>query len=497
MHINPSGNSGRGQSNDFHPTSMGNSQEHEVTFQQVRRLDTFPGGTSQPLRSLTAEASQLWSGVTNAPAKTPARPSVAQVAKKQGAVKAMAAMFEGEEPKEPSPSRQKPQSRTQSLVSHYSQSPEKSIRSSRSGSAWTQQSARMPSSTSQNQQHSRNLSGNINQKGNSMFDPEVKSSVNENVVLRKESPMGVGNAAQGFPLDKPQIMLFRKPTPSRKPVPEMNRASLQSPPSLGTMIPHPEQPPIAQHLNLLRPSSSTTNIRQEVEFLLPHSASTPTPRPGSTTMLHAQIRSLQRQLDSKAEEATQLRRQLEVQEIADVGTMSQQLRQAMKEAQTWKERAEAAERRVKVFERFTARLRGMREAAATVDGRSHGSSSASDSTVHDGGGKEDEQAFYQNQHLTSAGNQRIGRQSSHAHESDTSGRTEDAGVITARIRKCLHRGPGRTDGAMDSPPPCIRDLVDRARGVGREDRMRELSQSAVEVWVTAQELFDLEESQQR
>lgn len=474
---------------------MRHSHGSQAAAQLVHRFDTFPSGGSQSHRPLAAEVSELWGGIAKAPEKAPARPSVAQVAKKRGAVKAMAAMFEGEESKQLLPSRPEPQSRTQSLISHYSQaSPEKSIRSSRSGSVWTQQSVRMPSLSDQNQRHSRNLSGNIIQQANTILDQKARNSMNENLALRQESTLDVGKPDQGFLPDKPQIMLFRKPIPIRKPNLESNGASLQSPPSLGTMIPHPEHPPIAQHLNLLRPSSSTSNIQQDSEFLsLPQSTSTPTPRPGSTTMLHTQIRILQRQLEAKTEEAAQLRRQLEVQENADVGTMSQQLRQAMIEAQTWKERAEAAERRVKVFERFTARLRGMREVAATANRQSNGSSSASNSTVHDGGGKEDGQSVYQRQH-SSGENQRTGRQVSDAHESDTSRRTEDVGVITARIRKCLHGGPGRTDGPIDSPPPCLQDLVEGVKGVGCEDRMRELSLSTVEVWMAAQELFDLEES---
>lgn len=92
-------------------------------------------------------------------------------------------------------------------------------------------------------------------------------------------------------------------------------------------------------------------------------------RTSSTTSLHSHIRKLQRQLETKTDEAAQLRRQVEAQKDTDVGTLSEQLREAKREAQQWKERAEAAERRVKVFERFTARLRGIREAAAAADER--------------------------------------------------------------------------------------------------------------------------------
>lgn len=149
--------------------------------------------------------------------------------------------------------------------------------------------------------------------------------------------------------------------PSKKPEREKtDEATLRSPSSLGTMIPHPELPPVAQHLNFTRPSSAT-NMQQMTypEFLSPYST-TPIPRPGSTTYLHTQIRHVQHQLQSRTEEVWQLKRQLEAHDHTEIGTLSQQLREGRREVQMWRDRAEAAERRVKVFERFTARLSGMR-----------------------------------------------------------------------------------------------------------------------------------------
>ncbi|KPM40770.1 hypothetical protein AK830_g5774 [Neonectria ditissima] len=457
-----------------------------------------------PSRSSVVEPSQRQSSDAKSPNKPPGRQSLSDVANKRGAVKAMAAMFEGEGPQLqelPNPD-SKPRSRTQSLISHYSRaSPEKSVQSLRSVSTRTHPSPRQPSTASQNQLGSRNASFDINQQVEAALSRNLSGSIHECIALREASPI-VAEEQSGPLHDKPPVMLFRKPVPSRKPIPEAQRAkeaSLQTPPSLGTMTPHQELPPIAQHLNRLRPSSSTSNIQHESEFFpsIPLSGSTPSSRPRSTTLLHAQIRSLQRQLDSRTEEAAMLRRQLEAQQNADVGTLSQQLREAKKEAQTWRERAEAAERRVKVFERFTARLRGLRGAAIAVDRQSDESSPTSDSTVHDGanGSRHDDgQTFSQNQQLTLSKT----RQRSEAQESDTSGRTEDVGVITARIRKCLHGREGRTDRATDSPPvlPYFQDLLDGADdGKPQDARMRGPSQSAVEIWMAAQELFCLDDSQ--
>ncbi|KAG5984149.1 hypothetical protein E4U55_005862 [Claviceps digitariae] len=142
---------------------------------------------------------------------------------------------------------------------------------------------------------------------------------------------------------------------------------LKSVPSLGTMVPCPEQPPVAQHLNLVRPppSSPSPMVEGKSSYSAPEMVSAVSvSRAGSATVLYSQIRKLQRQLNAKTEEAAQLRRQLEAQKDSDVGTMSEQLRQAKRDVAAWKERAETAERRVKVYESFTEKLREIRDAIA-------------------------------------------------------------------------------------------------------------------------------------
>jgi len=272
--------------------------------------------------------------------------------------------------------------------------------------------------------------------------------------------------------EQPEMLAQRQTIPMRKPVPGVRgkEASLENPRSLGTMMPYPEQPPIAQHLNLMRPASSASNAQYGTDSSVPH-ISTPFQRPGSTTTLHTQIRSLQRQLDLKTEEAVQLRRQLEVQEDADVGTLSQQLREARREAQTWRERAESAERRIKVFERFTARLKGIREAVGV--GTRDADTDLTENYSDEGADGQKENTFLENVM---------------GYESDSSGRTEDAGVVKARIRRCLH---GLTDGPPDKPSFGLDDI----QNTGLERPKRDISPSTVEVWMAAQELLHLGEGQ--
>ncbi|KAI0898102.1 hypothetical protein F4806DRAFT_494835 [Annulohypoxylon nitens] len=154
---------------------------------------------------------------------------------------------------------------------------------------------------------------------------------------------------------------FSTPTPQ---IPLRDR-ELSQPPSLGTMIPHQEEPPVAHHITFARPSPSASPGHYDGDD---ERVSNGSPRPGSTnSILHIQIRHLQKQLEHRTEENTQLRRRLEARENMDIGKLCEQLRIARRESRMWHERAEAAEKRVAVFKQFTARLRGIRDSVALKD----------------------------------------------------------------------------------------------------------------------------------
>jgi hypothetical protein len=69
----------------------------------------------------------------------------------------------------------------------------------------------------------------------------------------------------------------------------------------------------------------------------------------SNSVLYAQIRTLQRQLAGKTDEVRHLKKQLDTRSSLDIGTLSEQLREAKKEIQHWKLRAEVAEKQVDMF----------------------------------------------------------------------------------------------------------------------------------------------------
>ncbi|QPH04026.1 hypothetical protein C2857_000633 [Epichloe festucae Fl1] len=216
---------------------------------------------------------------------------------------------------------------------------------------WRESAARMGSRSQSRSRHSKSDSA-----WTQSLDPLM--DLNHDVLRMNENPPRMSSGRDAFT----PIKRDDNDKPDGK--------ELKSVPSLGTMVPCPEQPPVAQHLNLARPPSSPSPM-MDVE---PYSASdmvstSQVSRAGSATVLYSQIRKLQRQLNAKTEEAAQLRRQLEAQQDSDIGTMSEQLRQAKRDVAAWKDRAETAERRVKVFEKFTEKLKEIRDAMADATPR--------------------------------------------------------------------------------------------------------------------------------
>lgn len=417
-----------------------------------------------PMTEKQRTASSPWFSVPKRKSTALTRPNLT-LTDNPGGVRAMAAKFETDYSTETSPTKPRSASKTQDLILQFSQeSPTKSIRSTRSVS--TLGHKRNISISSQDR---RSRPSAINTVRDEALDQNLRVSIREEAAMRAVELQQADKGQKPSSQEQPEMLAQRQTIPRRKPVPGGGKeASLENPRSLGTMMPYPEQPPIAQHLNLIRPASSASNTQYGADPSVPQNISTPFQRPGSTTTLHAQIRSLQRQLDLKTEEAVHLRRQLEVQGDADVGTLSQQLREAKREAQTWRERAESAERRIKVFERFTARFKGIREAVG-VNTRNADTDTAK---YLDGGANgQKENTFFEN---------------TMGCESDSSGRTEDAGVIKARIRRCLH---GLTDGPPDKPSFGLDEIQNPERP------KRDISPSTVEVWMAAQELLQLDEAQ--
>jgi len=120
-------------------------------------------------------------------------------------------------------------------------------------------------------------------------------------------------------------------------------------PSIEKVLPRPTEPPVALHMNLSRPRSTsiTSDLRSLNDPRLSHRSSEIGLRGRGTSMLYSQITNLQKLLETRTEEVDNLRRQLATKgSLNDLGTLSEQLREAKREAMSWQKRALMAERRL-------------------------------------------------------------------------------------------------------------------------------------------------------
>ncbi|KAK8110474.1 uncharacterized protein PG998_006931 [Apiospora kogelbergensis] len=268
--------------------------------------------------------------------------------------------------------------------------------------------------------------------------------------------------------DEPKMSPSKAPSRDRE---------LSRPPSLGTMIPPREEPPVAHHLNLARPPSAASSlshlsaqphppgegdnasVNQGYNSPLPTSGS-PRMRSGNG-LLHAQ---------------------LETRENMDIGTLSERLREANRDCAMWRDRAEAAERRIAVFEKFAAKARALRS-GTSVDNKETQEGRNQDDI---GLGNSSKQA-----------SQNTPRANLGSEESDVTGHTEDCEVFNNRIRRSLGQQSTRPaeDGAMSK-------LMDgEAYPMGPDAEIFTESTEYVpltwrgkeELWAAAEELLDMQD----
>lgn len=264
---------------------------------------------------------------------------------------------------------------------------------------------------------------------------------------------------------------------------------LSRPPSLGTMVPPREEPPVAQHLNLARPpSASSSHSHMEARPLgddasitqgspLPASGESSRPKNGNG-LLHEQIRRLQRQLESKNEEVLQLKRQLETRENLDIGTLSEKLREVKRDYAMWRDRAEAAEKRIAVFEKFAAKARALRG----------GNISPNNQETKEG----------KNQEELSPGSVKLTRQSTPLatlrSESEATAHTEDQETFNDRLRRSMRQGARPVvDGTMSSPSADEPMIGLGLRTMPQSTEYLPLTWRGNAMWAAVRELLDMQD----
>ncbi|KAK8041264.1 Rho-GTPase-activating 6 [Apiospora phragmitis] len=379
-----------------------------------------------------------------------------------GAVKAMAALFDNASDKSPDgPLAGRSRSDLRTSASFASgltktQSPTKSTKSA------AVLSNAMPQTPSKKY--------NDDNRGSGMASGRVYRT---SVGRRKQSTMdsGTPDTPSTFPKVslRPTGFVFSaarnesKISPSKAP---SRDRELSRPPSLGTMVPPREEPPVAQHLNFIRrPSAASSRSHLSARPLGDDAAITqgsPLPNSGG------------RQLESKNEEVLQLRRQLETRDNMDVGTLSEKLREAKRDCAMWRDRAEAAERRIAVFEKFAAKARALRGGVTSPDHRD----------------KEE----VMTQEDAALGSRKLTRQTTPLamlrSESDGTTHTEGQETFNERLRRSMAQGTRPAeDGAMSSPsadePIMDLDLLEFREG---SDYMPQTWRGRA-LWMAAEELL--------
>lgn len=387
---------------------------------------------------------------------------------KRGSVKAMAAMFENQNIRHGSPVQTE-----DSTTSHRRSRMHSRDRHSKSDSAWTHQPLDLllePLRSSSGGSTPRGQGFELHQVAGGRLDAEYRRAS-----LDAEMDGNYPDTSTGGSPFK----LLGKPG-----VDGIDVRTHKAVPSLGTMVPCPEQPPIAHHLNLARPTSSPSPMQELGPYpVMDIVSTTQVSRPRSATILYSQIRNLQRQLNAKTDEAAQLRRQLEAQKDSDIGTVSEQLRQATRDVAMWKDRAETAERRVKVFEKFTVKLKEIRDAIA--DTRPH-------IGVDEDGGTSGQPSHQKHDSFDTTKAIEALRLVKEQDEKSNATEVEDTSVVAAKLKKRFHGLSATQDGTADSD---LVSTIDNCQGHQSPCNClaTRLRQSSEQIWAAAEKLLQLRE----
>ncbi|PVH89508.1 hypothetical protein DL98DRAFT_647264 [Cadophora sp. DSE1049] len=139
------------------------------------------------------------------------------------------------------------------------------------------------------------------------------------------------------------------------------------PSNIGRVLPRPDPLPVAHHLNLTRPSAAGHADAGELTSVKKITS----PPPGrSSSLLYNQVRILQRQLSEKVEEIQHLRQQLNARGNLEIGTLSEELRETKRDLQTWRTRAEVAEKQLEILTKMPSRSNSLKHTMSTSSKRS-------------------------------------------------------------------------------------------------------------------------------
>lgn len=199
---------------------------------------------------------------------------------------------------------------------------------------------------SKSPQRRRNHSRNMNTPTANFAEGNVNSY--------SVSPKHIGSRRGSMPKHQGGAYLDRRT--DRRNIETKAMSATQPSPAIDRMV-YPQPP---SHASNEPPANSTQYHRhfRDVSNKTQHYSQKASPRsPRNNLLLHSQIRALQLHIENMEAEMRRLHQHLDTRRTLDVGTLSAQLRETKWEMQTWKSRAEAAEKQIEVLAKVSARPR--------------------------------------------------------------------------------------------------------------------------------------------
>ena len=210
-------------------------------------------------------------------------------------------------------------------------------------------------------------------------------------------------------------------------------------PSPDTMSPHVHFE-AKDAIAAIKKAFAMSNTAESQPIPMAINSLTSPPPTRSNSLLYAQIRKLQQQLNLQLEEARHLKRKLGSRGNLDMVALSQELREAKTEIQLWKHRAEVAEKQLEIMATLTRR-----------NSSSHAATASSSMVV--------------------------------GYSTSTPSRTnygEDGAVVNNRIRRALHGA----DGASSLPNASERSTDTVVRDVRKEESRETDTENEGSMWVS-------------
>ncbi|KAL7785274.1 hypothetical protein V8C37DRAFT_419992 [Trichoderma ceciliae] len=217
-----------------------------------------------------------------------------------------------------------------------------------------------------------------------------------------------------------------------------------------------------------------------------------------TEDVRSRLQELERLLGVKSAEAAQLKvrmQQLEEYDTPNSPTLPDQVRDANREIQKWRERAEIAERKAKMFQKFTTRIRSIHSSLVTD---AEGSRQSGDELCKELPSKKgrDAEGSYQVHRVRFTKSREAREREADGIVGDRCGLLEDGSVVSAKTQRHLHHSRSKDELSIDELKVALSDICGMD-GVAspKEEGQLDFGLAAVELWIAAQELLLMEDEE--